>query len=177
MVLKANIICEGISMLMKEPTPEMVKEWKDVWIEYKDKLTPNRKSGREVVEYLKNKYILEELNDDNAKQVVIDNVLYNKPYADKLRKGAEPSAVTFLIKNAGNGKFLYENQDEVFKGDNIFVGVELESGFFCVEGSSLLWDELCAFQGLDEKDIQNYFCVSEYISCLKKFGLLKNVLC
>ena len=29
---------------------------------------------------------------------------------------------------------------------------------------------------LDEKDIQNYFCVAEYISCLKKFGLLESVL-
>lgn len=71
-------------MLMQEPTPEMVEMWKDVWIEYKDKLLPNRKSGKEVVQYLKNKYLLEELNEDNAKQVVIDNLLSNKPFADKL---------------------------------------------------------------------------------------------
>lgn len=159
-------------MLMQEPTPEMVERWKDVWIEYKDKLLPNRKSGKEVVEYLKNKYLLEELNDDNAKQVVIDNLLYNKIFADKLPIEVEPLVVTFVIENKDNGMFLYENQDEIFKGNNIFVGVDLESGFFCVEGSSLLWDELYAFQGLDEKDIQNYFCVAEYISCLKKFGLL-----
>ena len=157
-------------MLMQEPTSEMVEEWKKIWIEYKDKLRPNRKSGKEVVEYLKNKYLLEELHDDNASQVVIDNLIYNKPLADKLPMGAEPSAVTFIIENKDNGKFLYENQDEIFKGNNIFVGVELESGFFCVEGSSLLWDELYAFQGLDEKDIRNYYCVAEYISCLKKFG-------
>lgn len=56
--------------------------------------------------------------------------------------GAELSAITFIVENHGNGKFLYENQGEVFKGNNIFVGVELESGFFCVEDSSLLWDEL-----------------------------------
>lgn len=164
-------------MLMHEPTPEMVERWKEVWIEYKDKLLPNRKSGREAVEYLKNKYILEELNDDNIKQVVIDNLLHNKPLADKLPKGVEPSVVTFVIENKDNGKFLYENQDEIFKGNKVIVGVELESGFFYVEGSSLLWDELYAFQGLDEKDIQNYFCVAEYISCLKKFGFLERVLC
>ena len=90
--------------------------------------------------------------------------------------GAELSAVTFIVENKDNGKFLYENQDEVFKGSNVFVGVELESGFFCVEGSSIIWDELYVFRDLDEKDIQNYFCVAEYISCLKKFGLLENVL-
>lgn len=154
----------------------MVEKWKDIWIEYKDKLLPNRKSGKEIVEYLKIKYLFEEINDDNAKQVVIDNLLNNKPRAEKLPMGAEPSVVTFVIENKDNGKLLYENQDEIFKGDNVFVGVELESGFFCVEGSSLLWDEIYAFQGLDEKDIQNYFCVAEYISCLKKFGLLENVL-
>mgnify|MGYP001263514154 CR=1 FL=1 len=163
-------------MLMQGATPEMVERWKEVWNEYKGRLLPNRKDGKEVVEYLKNKYILEELHDDKTKKVVINNVLYNKPYADKLPMGAKLSAVTFIVENKDNGKFLYENQDEVFKGNNIFVGVELESGFFCVEGSSLLWDELYVFQGLDEKDIQNYFCVAEYISCLKKFGLLESVL-
>ena len=55
-------------------------------------------------------------------------------------------------------------------------GVELESGFFCIEGSSLLWDELYVFRGLDENDIQNYICVAEYISCLNKFGLLESIL-
>jgi hypothetical protein len=164
-------------MLMQEATPEMVEGWKEVWQKYKSKLLPNRKSGREVVEYLKNKYLLEELHDDNAKQVVIDNVLNNKRYADKLPMGAEPSAVMFVVKNKDNGKLLYDNQDDVFKGINVFVGVDLESGFFYVEGSSLLWDELYVFQGLDEKDIQNYFCVAEYISCLEKFGLLEASLC
>lgn len=162
-------------MLMQEATQEMIKMWKEVWNDYKDKLIPNRKSGKEVVEYLKNKYLLEELHDDNAKQVVINNILYNKAYADRLPVGVEPLAVVFVMKNEHNGKALYENQDEIFKGNNIFVGVELESGFFCVEGSSLLWDELYAFRGLDEKDIQNYFCVAEYISCLKKFGILESV--
>lgn len=156
-------------MLIQKATPKIIEEYKEIWNEYKDKLLPNRKSGKEVVEYLKNKYPLEELHDDNTRLTVIDNVLYNKPYADKLPMGAKPHAVTFIVENEENGKFLYENQDEIFKGNNIFIGVELESGFFCVEGSSLLWDELYAFRGLDEKDIQNYFCVGEYISCVKKF--------
>ena len=164
-------------MLMQEPTSEMVEKWKEVWLEYKDKLKPNRKSGKEVVEYLKSKYLMAELNDDNAKQLVIENLLNNKPLADKLPRGVEPSVVTFVIENKGNGQFLYENQDEIFKGIKVFVGIELRSGYFYVEGSSLLWDELYAFQGLDEKDIQNYFCVVEYIYCLKKFGLLEGVLC
>ena len=53
-------------MLMQSATPEMVEKWKEVWNEYKGKLLPNRKSGKEVVEYLRNKYLLEELHDNNA---------------------------------------------------------------------------------------------------------------
>lgn len=165
-------------MLMQEATPEMIEGWKEVWNEYKYKLHPNRKSGKEIIEYLKSKYLVKELLDDNNwNQVVVDNVLCNEPYAEKLPIGSEPKAVTFIVENRDKGKFIYQNQDEISKGNNVFVGVELETGFFCVEGSSLLWDELYAFQGLDEKDIQNYFCVAEYISCLKKFGLLESVLC
>ena len=40
----------------------------------------------------------------------------------------------------------------------------------------MLSDELTAFQGLDEKDIQNYVCVAEYITCLKRFDMLDIVL-
>jgi hypothetical protein len=40
-------------MLLQEATPEMVEAWKEVWQKYKSRLLPNRKSGREVVEYLK----------------------------------------------------------------------------------------------------------------------------
>lgn len=90
--------------------------------------------------------------------------------------GATPSVATFIVENTGAGKVLYENQDRIFKGNSIFVGIDLESGYFCVEGSSMLWDELYAFQGLDENDIQNYYRVAEYISCLKRFGLLEHVL-
>lgn len=157
-------------MLIQEATPQMIKAWKDIWNEYKDKLRPNRKSGAEVVEYLTKKYPLKELHDDKAIRVVVDNVLNNKQFFDKLPAGAAPSAVTFTIENSGEGKFLYEKQDEIFRGNKIFVGIDIHSGYFCVEGSSMLWDELYAFQGLDEKDIQNYYCVAEYISCLKKFN-------
>lgn len=163
-------------MLMQEPTPEMVEKWKRIWMEYKDKLLPNRKSGAEVVDYLTNKYPLRELHDVKATQVVINNVVNNKQFADKLPIGTTPSAVTFIVQNTGTGKVLYENQDEIFKGNSIFVGIDLNSGYYCVEGSSMLWDELCAFQGLDKSDLQNYYSVAEYISCLKRFRLLENIL-
>jgi hypothetical protein len=64
----------------------------------------------------------------------------------------------------------------MFRGRAIIVAVELHSAYFMVEGSSLLWDELFAFRGLDEEDLANYYLVAEYIGCLKRFGLLDEVL-
>lgn len=68
--------------------------------------------------------------------------------------------------------------DDLWGGpvSRIFVGIDLTTGYYTVEGCTMLWDELCAFQGLDEKDLQNYFCVAQYINSLKRFGLLEAVL-
>jgi hypothetical protein len=162
-------------MLMQESTPEMIAQWQSIWHEYKDKLRPNRKSGKEILTYLYEKYTLVERQDEESKQIVISNVLQNKPNAEKLPVGKQPSAVAFNIENTGEGQRLYKEQDDVFMGTEILVGIDLESGYYLVEGSSLLYDELCAFQGLDEIDIQNYFLVSQYISALKKINLLDRV--
>jgi hypothetical protein len=161
-----------MDMLMQEATPQMLEAWKAIWREYKDRLLPNRKSGPEIAAYLLDKYSLTEIYDPEMLQVVTKNIQNNVLLAQKVPAGKTPSPVAFFVDHAGEGNALYENQDEVFKGTKIFAGLDLVSGFFHVEGSSMLWDELCAFQGLDQKDIQNPYCVAEYVSCLKRFGLL-----
>ena len=162
------------SMLMQKATPEMLSEWKKTWSEHKDKLRPNRKTGQEMIDFLCSRYPLTELHGDGALNVIVGNVLDNKPYKEKLPPHKKPIPRAFVVENACLGQMLYKDQDVVFKGTDIFVGVDLASGFFCVEGSSFLWDELCAYQGLDEKDLQNYYCVAQYIACLERFGALKN---
>jgi len=166
----------GVHMLMQEATSEMREAWKVIWNKYKDKLLPNRKSGAEIVAYILGKYSMTEIYDNEALQVITGNVLNNMMLAEKIPTGKTPSPVAFFVNNYGEGKVLYENQDEIFKGSKIFVGVDLLSGLFHVEGSSMLWDELCAFQGLDERHIQNPYCVAEYVSCLKRFGLLDKII-
>jgi len=37
-----------------------------------------------------------------------------------------------------------------------------------VEGSEQIYDDLFAFRGLDEKDLNNVFMVAEYVKCIKK---------
>ena len=84
--------------------------------------------------------------------------------ADSLRGGKwpmQPEPVAFLLKD---------------NGQEVFVGVDLASGYCHVEGSEELYDKLCAFQGLDEYDLKNCFLVSQYISCLEKLGRLEEVL-
>jgi len=163
-------------MLMQEPSPEMVKTWKDTFDSYRSRLSPNNKTGLEIVSYLKQKYPVTELTEDDKKQVVSDNILQNECSAKKLPGGISPDPRVFLIQNSGQGKYLYENQDEVFSGIEIFVGIDLETGYFLVEGSSLLWDELFAFRGLDSDDLNNYYLVAEYIACTEKFGILETVI-
>ena len=55
------------------------------------------------------------------------------------------------------------------------VGLEHETAFVMVEGSSDLADELVAFAGLDQADLDNYYLVANYITCLEKFNLLAEV--
>lgn len=171
-----NLLSGGKFMLMQEPVPELVKKWKAIYVEYKTKLYPNKKTALEIIEYLKQKYPITEKTEQELKQVVVNNVLLNECYSKKLPNSKTPVAKVFYIENMGLGKHLYEKQDDVFKGNNIIVGVELNSAFFMVEGSSMLWDELFAFRGLDEDDLNNFYLVAEYITCLQKFDMLETVL-
>lgn len=163
-------------MLLSEATPQMMAQWKTIRMEYQDRLRANRKSGAAVAAYLAEKYPVQLLQDKRAAQVVTSNVLNNRPFAQKLPAGTAPCPVACHVENTGAGKALYEKQDLVFSGLRIFVGIDLTTGYFCVEGSSDLWDELYAFRGLDEQDLQNDYCVAEYVSCLKKRGMLEQTL-
>jgi len=42
-------------MQMSEPTPQMIKEWKATFAQYKDKLRPNKKTAHQIMEYLRGK--------------------------------------------------------------------------------------------------------------------------
>ncbi len=163
-------------MLTRKVTPEIVKEWKETAARYRPRLRPNRKPGTEIIAYLTGKYPVRELPVESVSETIADNLLLNEFNAGKLPADTSPEAVGFLIENTGAGKHFYETQDAIFRGNPIIVGVELNSGYFMVEGSSLLWDELFAFRGLDEEDLKNYYLVAEYVACLRRFDRLDSVL-
>lgn len=163
-------------MLTETLTPEMIKEWKIISEKYKAQLGPNKRTASQVIEYLHGKYPLQEVWAESAKQVVIDNITLNRTFADKLPEGKTLKPIVFSIPNRDGAVPLYDRQEEIFKNTTIMVGLELETAYVSVEGSGELADELAAFQGLDEADLDNFFLVANYVTCLKKYGLLDEVL-
>lgn len=137
-------------MLTKKATPEMIEEWKKQYKEKRGSLTPNRKTGIELDEYLKAHYPVSPLNTDYANKVVVDNIMKNEPLKEKLPQGVLPNPVTYLIEE-----------------DKVFIGIDLITGYFCVEGSEKIYNDLFAYRGLDEKDLENFYLVAEYREILK----------
>ena len=169
-------------MITQPVTSETLAEWKALWMQYKDRLRPNRKTGTQVLEYLRRNYSLTEITDPAALAVVTGNVTDNEYLREKLPVGASPIPRAFYLNNAGQGRKFYctarQSGEEADAPARLFVGVDLASGFFHVESSdpkrsALLWDELCAFRGVDEKDLQNYIIVAQYLLALERFGKLE----
>ena len=102
-------------MIIKKPTEQDLKNWQSIWLEHKDKMTPNRKSGAELLSYLQSKYILTEIYDKNAVDAIIGNVTMNACHSEKLPKGTAPIPRTFFLENSGCGEVFYkdENSDPV----------------------------------------------------------------
>lgn len=158
-------------MILSQPSEEQFQEWVRIWQEYAPKLKPNRRSGIEVARFIMKKYRTEEIQDPIAAEGYARTIMMNSFQRSKLPEDTEPDPKIFKILNEGPGVTLYENKDEVFKDvKDITVMVDISSGHYTVEGSSLLWDELCAYQGLDKDDLDNPVCVAEYVECMKKFG-------
>ena len=165
-------------MIFGPASKEKVLEWREIHKQFKDKLTPNRKSGKEVLEYLLNKYLLDEFNEEKGARAVVETVLNNDFQKQKLPPNLQPEPKTFILKNEGNGKFIYDKQEEIWESCPIFIGIDFSSSYVQVEGSCLLYDEIYAFQGVDKYDIENCVRVAEYIDCVKRFNpKLYNEIC
>jgi hypothetical protein len=159
-------------MFMHAPAQNDRADWKRVYAQYRGSLHPNRISGAELYDYLSKRYPFVPLDDPRMDQIVVSNILENEVFARELPQGVSPDPVCCAIENNGSGEVLYRDQDAIFSGSQIIAGIDLVSGYFLVEGSSLLWDELYARRGLNENDLANEYAVAEYVACLKRFGQL-----
>ncbi len=165
-------------MIYGPVSDENVREWQRMYNQFKDKLCMNRKTGKEVLDYLSSKYILDETTDEKYINVVSETVLENEFFNQKLPENMQPEPKAFILRNEGNGKIIYENQEDVFEGCPVFIGIDMSSGYVQVEGSFLLYDGIYAFQGIDKYDLENYVRIADYIECIKRFNLqLYNRIC
>ena len=138
-------------MLTKKATKRQIAEWKKLFSE--STLSPNRKTGKEVDEYFCARYPSTPISDLAVKAVAEETILQNDFYAAKLPVGALPDVKCYRTGEA-------------------IVGIDLVSGYFHVESPDRkemerIYDDLFAFRGLDETDLQNYFLVAQYLLCKK----------
>lgn len=149
-------------MLLHKASQKEINEWKDIYEKYKNVLTPNKKSATEIIDFLRSEYTVKEISNAEYERVVSDNILLNSFSKDKL-KGKAPSIRLFQV----NDSKLLSKQDDVFIGSDIIVGIELNTSYIFVQGSSELYDKLFVFAGLDEYDLQNFFLVAQYVKLTK----------
>ena len=109
--------------------------------------TLNRISGKALDNYFVEKY--HPIKD--ALSQFADIVVFNAKENDE----QEPIVSTYVLEG------------------NIYVGIDLNSGFFQVECEDIdkmraVWDDLFLARGLSEKDIDNYVIAAQYILLQKK---------
>lgn len=166
-------------MITSEMSQAQLAQYKEIWHQYKNRLFVNRKSGEQLIQYLKSKYDLTIYENHEAKKAAEFCILANAFTNEKRKDDAAPNVQMYYIEKTKASASLYAQTNaflEACRRENamrILVSVDLASGYYQVEGSPLLWDELCVYQGVDEFDIQNFVCVGEYVNCLKRFNLLE----
>ena len=158
-------------MITTEFTQEKLAEMVQLWQEVKPSLKPTRRSGIEVARYLMKKYKAVEFKDPIMADALARTVMFNSYMREKLAEDAEPSPVFYRIPDEGAGAALYKDRTGIFaEVPQITVSIDISSGCYNVEGSEDLWDELCAYQGLDATDLDNPVCVYEYVQAMEKEG-------
>ena len=136
-------------MLTVQPTEEMIAQWKQLFEMYHSSLTPNRKSGREVDRYFREKYPHQILDNAAFREIVSLNITQNDFFRSKLPQNTQPDI-------------------QSYQTGNVLVGIDLCTGEFHIESENIeevipIHDDLFVYRGLDAEDIKNFFLVAEYV--------------
>ena len=136
-------------MLTRMPDDKMIEEWKVLYAEHRKALKPDRKTGAEIEEYFLSKYEADEYADEEFIEVCRDNITLNPHSRKKLPEGKTPEIHSYIT-------------------GGVKVGIDLVSGEIHLESDDImkvvyLYDDLFAYRGLDEDDLDNPFLVAEYV--------------
>jgi len=134
------------------------------------------KSSGEVISYVTGKYVTGKINSELYENTVTYNIFNNDFFREQIPEGKSPVSYIYKIKNTGKGIKLYENREKIFSNTDIIFGIELLTYYIYVEGSSELYDEIFVYRGLNEKEINNFYLFSKYISCIKKYGISNKII-
>lgn len=141
-------------MLTTEPTSEMIAEWKRIFEIHHSALTPNRKSGNEVDRYFRGKYSFQLFDNAEFQEMASLNITENDYFKSKLPRDTLPNI-------------------QSYQTGNVLVAIDLCTGEFHLESENIeevipIYDDLFVYRGLDEKDLNNFFLVAEYVKLSQK---------
>lgn len=174
----------------------VINEWKAVYNEYRPLLKPGKRPAGDVLNYLREKYVLSLSESKEFKEIAALNIAERLKHTG-IAGQEDPSSFrieVYKIENKGNGAGLYNAQQQDYKeliagfrkihsGDAqdippdefpipILVNIEMNSGHIHVYGSPALDDEIELFQGHTEKELENIYITARYVGLLKKSGML-----
>ncbi len=159
-------------MITQPLSEEKLEDFTQLYNQYKHTLQANRKSGEQLLAYLKKHYDVIEATDQAFVEMVAFNIMHNEYSREKVDPNKALNIKKLVLKNEGRNTSLFKEEEALLWGKNkncIEVGIDTNSAYYCVSGSTALWDELCAYQGLDVYDLQNVVCVGQYLQCLQQF--------
>ena len=94
-------------MLTQKPTENMIKKWKEIFNEYKEKITPNKKAGLEIVKYLEEHYSVTEVQNSELTSIVESNIKNNE-FNLKYKFGHYYKVIDFKSEKIIGGIFIFE---------------------------------------------------------------------
>jgi hypothetical protein len=132
----------------------MIEEWKRIYDAHHSDLRPNRKTGKEVDRYFREKYPCQPLEHPEFRRMVALSIMENDFSKDKLPAGTFPDV-------------------QSYQTGNVLVGIDLSTGEFHVESEDIedvipVYDDLFVYRGLDADDLKNFFLVAEYVKLTRR---------
>lgn len=183
-----------VHVAMGQPAPELFEHWERLREKYLPFLNTHKKTGVELLTYLKSKYPLKPECSDRAIEVGRFNAMEYLRNLELLNEFPSLDIMVFKVLDRKNGAALYRTQQEdyqkhtdwwrfILKTDDpyfeddlfplpIYIFLEKNSGFAYVEGSPRLGDEIELFLGHNEKELENSFLAAYYIELLKRYDQL-----
>lgn len=136
-------------MITEIVSKETTEKWNRLFELFSPSMIPNRKKGKEIDEYFREKYSYQVFESEKFKSVVTANILGNKHSREKLPQGMVPQVKCYTV-------------------GNVYIGIDIISGEFHIECDEIekaipIYDDLFVYRGLDKNDLKNFVLVGQFV--------------